>query len=69
MSARAEFISRTGALLAVVRKGRAAGVPDAIIEKRGHASPVYRRGQLKGYHAWVPTPCGTVRHPILEGEI
>jgi hypothetical protein len=54
MSEKALFISRTSALMGVIREGRKAGVKDEVIQKHGHAHPVYRRGELIGWNGYVP---------------
>jgi hypothetical protein len=50
----AVFMTRIGALTAVVRAGQKQGLDPDTIAKRGKAKPVYRRGQLMGYHAVYP---------------
>ncbi len=67
MSEKALFLSRTSALMGVIREGRKAGVKDEVIQKFGHAAPVYRRGELIGWHGYVPANnTADWRKPVLE---
>lgn len=61
---KAVFISRTGALLAGLKEARREGFKNEVIIQRVRHYPVYKRGQLVGYEAWVPH--GTGARPILE---
>ena len=60
------FLSRLSALKACVENCKGMGVPETTIIKRSRAVPVYRRGELVGYHAFVPVNA-TVVAPIMEG--
>jgi hypothetical protein len=50
----AVFMTKTGALTAVIRAGQKQGLDPDTIAKRGKTKPVVRRGQLIGYHAVYP---------------
>lgn len=50
----AVFMTKTGALTAVIRACRKQGLDPDTIAKRGKSKPIYRRGQLLGYHAVYP---------------
>ena len=54
------FVSKQAALTAVVRAAKHYGISSTTVIKRGKAKPVYRRGQLIGYHAIYPTTDGSV---------
>lgn len=48
------FVSQQAALTAVVRAAKRYGIPSTTVIRKGKAKPVYRRGQLVGYHAIYP---------------
>lgn len=61
------FLSRTAALMGVIKAGRAKGVSDQVIQKHGRSYPVYKRGELVGYQAWYPVSnTADVRQPVME---
>lgn len=52
------FITKVGALTAVVRACTKLGVDVGTVAKKGKAKPVYKRGELLGYRAVYPRPDG-----------
>ena len=60
MPSRAVFISRTSAYLALKEQGKRKGMPDEEINLTGRVYPVYVRGAMQGFEAWLD------HSPILE---
>ena len=58
------FISKEGALKAVIKVGVKLGLPADLICSKGKVYPVIKRGQVLGYHASINTDSVGV---ILEG--
>lgn len=69
MSERAVFISKTSALMAIIKKGRENSLCNETIATRGRAFPKYVRGEIIGFEAWLPPYQGaTYNSPIMEGR-
>jgi hypothetical protein len=67
---RAVFVSRAGALMAIVKKGRENALCNETIIKRGKTFPRYVKGEMVGWEAWLPPYEGaTFNSPIREGMV
>ena len=68
MSEPAVFLSRTSALMGVIKVAREKGVKDEVIQKHGRAYPLYKRGDLVGYQGWYPASNkADYRAVVMEG--
>ena len=59
------FVTREGAARAIIRAVASYGCTDVKVVTRGRVKPIYRRGELRGYHAIYPQQDGTL---ALVGE-
>lgn len=61
------FITKEGALRAIIKVARERNIPNNLIVK-GKVRHAKVRGAIVGYHAFVPVT-ETYREPILEGMV